>query len=105
MQAGRRLVQDVEQALAAVRRQVRRKLDPLRLAARQRCRRLAEPQVAEANLVEHLEPPQHLRRTAEEGERFAYRKVEHLVNGPAAIAHFENLRLEALAVALFAGHE
>ena len=80
VQAGRRLVEDVQQPLAAVRRQVRGDLDPLRLAARQRRRRLAEPQVAEADLVEHLQPAQHLRRAAEEGQRLADREVEHLVN-------------------------
>ena len=67
VQAGRRLVEDVEQPLAAERRQVRGDLDALRLAARQRRRRLAEPQVAEADLVEHLQAAQHLRRRAEEG--------------------------------------
>ena len=48
VQTGRRLVEDVQQPLAAVRRQMRGDLDPLRLAARQRRRRLAEPQVARA---------------------------------------------------------
>jgi acyl transferase domain-containing protein len=58
---------------------VRRDLDALRLAARQRRRRLAEPQVAEADLVEHLQAAQHLRRAAEERQRLAHRHVEHLV--------------------------
>ena len=80
-------------------------LDPLRLSARQRRGRLAEPQVAEPDLVEHLQPAQHLRRAAEEGERFADGEIEHLVNRAAAIADFEHLRLEALAVALIARHE
>ena len=102
---GRRLVEDVQQPLAAVRRQVRRDLDPLRLAARQRRRRLSETEVAEADLVEHLQPPQHLRRAAEEGQRLAHGEVEHLMDRSAAVAHLEHLRLEALAVALIAGHE
>ena len=88
-----------------MRRQVRRDLDPLRLAARQRRRRLAEPQVAEADLVEHLQPPQHLRRAAEEGQRLAHGQVEHLVDVAAAVLDLEHLRLEALAVALVARHE
>src|SRR2546427_4193690 len=61
VQSGRRLVEDVEQPLAAVRRQVRRDLDPLRLSARQRRRRLTEPQIAEADLVEHLKTTQNFR--------------------------------------------
>ena len=61
VQAGRRLVEDVELTLAALRGEVRRNLDALRLAARQRRRRLPQPQVAEADLVEHLQAAQHLR--------------------------------------------
>ena len=57
MQTGGRLVEDVEQAFAAMRRQVRRDLDPLRLSSRKRRRRLAQTQVAEADLVEHLQTP------------------------------------------------
>ena len=105
MQPGGRLVEDVEQTLAAVRRQVRRDLDALRLSARQRRRRLAEPQVAEPDLVEHLQAPQHFRRAAEEGQRLADGEVEHLMNRTAAVPDFEHLRLEPLAVALIAGHE
>ena len=61
MQAGGRLVEDVEQALAAVRGEVRGNLDPLRFAARQRRRRLPEPQIAETDLVEDLQTTKHLR--------------------------------------------
>jgi hypothetical protein len=73
VQPGRRLVENVEHAVAGLRREVRGNLDPLRLAARQRRRRLPEAEVAEADLVEHLEPPQHLGRAAEEGQRLAHR--------------------------------
>ena len=105
VQAGGRLVQDVEQAFAAVRRQVRRNLDPLRFPARQRRRRLTEAEVAEPDLVEHLQPPQHLGRAAEERQRLAHGQVEHLVNRSPAVVHLEHLRLEALAVALIARDE
>src|SRR5262249_48082097 len=96
---------DVEQALAAVRRQVCRDLDPLRLSARQGRRRLTESEVAEPDLVEHLQSPQDLRRAAEEGQRFANGEIEHLMDGPPAVADLEHLRLEAFAVALVARHE
>ena len=105
VQAGRRLVEDVEQALAAERGQVRGDLDPLRLAARERRGRLAEPQIAETDLVEHLQPAQHLGRRAEEGERLAHRHVEHLVHVLATVPHLEHLRLEPHAVALVARDE
>ena len=52
VQAGRRLVEDVDGVLRALQlAQLRRDLDPLRLAAGQRRRRLAERQVAEAEIV------------------------------------------------------
>src|SRR2546429_236498 len=70
-----------------------------------RRRRLAQAEIAEANLVEHLEPPKYFRRAAEKGERLAHRQIEHLVNRAAAIADLEHLRLEPLAVALIAGNE
>src|SRR5689334_12331554 len=84
---------------------MRRDLDALRLAARQRGRRLAQTEVAQPDLVEHLEPAKHLRRRAEERQRLSNREVEHLMNRAASIADLEHLRLEALAVALIARHE
>src|SRR4051812_24429938 len=60
MKTGRRLVENVQQPLSAVRREVRRDLDPLRLTARQRRRRLTKAKVAEPDFVEHLQPPQYL---------------------------------------------
>src|SRR6185503_12469108 len=104
VQARGRLVEHVEQPLAARGRQVRRDLDPLRLAARERRRRLPQAKVAQADLVEHLQAPQHFRRRAEEGQRLAYRQVEHLMDVAATVLHLEDLRLEALAIALIAGN-
>src|SRR5438093_1590889 len=84
---------------------MRRDLDALRLPARQRCRGLAETQVPKADLVEHLQAAQHLRRAAEKGQRLADREIQHLMDRPSAIPDVEHLRLEALAVALVAWHE
>src|SRR5262249_8109271 len=100
MQSRRRLVEDVEQALAARGRQMGGNLDALRFAARERRGRLAETQVPEADFVEHLKTTQHLRRAAEKGQRLAHREIQYLVNRASPVAHFEHLRLEALAVAL-----
>ena len=56
MQTGRRLVEDVDRVLGALQRaQLGRDLDALRFTARERRRRLAERQVAEAEIVEHLD--------------------------------------------------
>ncbi len=85
--------------------EVRGDLDPLRLTARQRRRGLPEPEIAEPDLVEHLQAADDLRRAREERERLADGQVEHLIDVPALVAHLEHLRAEALAVALLAGHE
>src|SRR5690349_11323073 len=100
MQTSGRLVEDVEEAFAAVRRQMRGDLDALRFSARERRRRLAQTEIPEADFVEHLETPQHFRRAAEEGERLPYRQVEHLMDRSSAVFDLEHLRLEAFAVAL-----
>src|SRR5215471_14456852 len=84
---------------------MRRDLDPLRLPAGQRRRRLTEAEIPEADLVEHLQPPQHFRRAAEKRQRLADGEVEHLVNRPAAVPNFEHLRTETFAVALITGDE
>ena len=52
VQAGRRLVEDVERRALLALAELERELDPLRLAAGERRRRLAELQIAEADRVE-----------------------------------------------------
>ena len=52
VQAGRRLVEDVERAAALLLLQLGGELDALRLAAGQLGRRLAEAQVAEADVAQ-----------------------------------------------------
>src|SRR5579864_8141263 len=80
-------------------------LDALRLAARQRRGRLAEPKVPEADLVQHAQSPEDFRRAAEERQGLTDRQVEHLMDGASAIADFEHLGLEALPIAQVAWHE
>src|SRR5262245_9838663 len=105
METRRRLVQNVEQSIAGVRREVRRDLDALRFAARQRRGGLAKPEIPEADLVEDLQPPQHFGRGAEERQRLSHCQVEYLMDRSSAVLDLEYLRLESLAVALIAGHE
>ena len=52
-------------------RQMPHQLEPLAFAAGQRVDRLAEAEIAEADLVEHLEAAQDLGRAAEERQRLA----------------------------------
>ena len=55
VQAGGRLVEQVERAAGVALGELARQLDALRLAARQRGRRLAERDVAEADVVQRLQ--------------------------------------------------
>ena len=55
VEAGRRLVQEVERLARRPPRELGRELDALRLAARERRRRLPEVDVAEADVVQRLE--------------------------------------------------
>src|SRR5215213_4759808 len=76
VEAGRRLVEDVERPARRHLRQLGGQLDPLRLAARERRRRLTELDVVEADVVERLEAAAELRDLAEEGKRLLDRHVE-----------------------------
>ena len=55
VQAGRRLVEQVERPPGRALGQLLRELDPLRLAAGERRRRLPEADVAEADVLQRLE--------------------------------------------------
>ena len=65
VEAGGRLVEDVERPAGRPPRELGRELDALRLAARQRRRRLAEVDVAEADVDERLELGADVRARAE----------------------------------------
>ena len=74
-------------------------LDPLRLAAGQRGRRLAEPDVAEADLDQRLHVPRDRRDRGEEVGGLLDRHVEDLGDGLALVVHLERLAVVAGAVA------
>ena len=104
VQAGGRLVEDVDAALVS---KVRGQLEPLALAAGQRGQRLADREVAEPDVgepVEDLVRGRHLRlAVAEERLRLAHRHREHLADVLAAERVLEHRRVEPLAAALLAG--
>ena len=66
-------------ALLAV-RQVRRQLDALRFAAGKRGGRLPEPQVAQPDIVQHLQALHQAGRRVEEIHRLAHRELQHFVD-------------------------
>ena len=84
--------------------QLRRDLDALRLAARERRRRLAERQVAQAEVVQHLDLLADRRLAGEERDAFLDRHVQHVVDRLAAHRHLQRLAVEARALARAAGH-
>ena len=103
VQAGRRLVEDVERPAGGALAQLLGELDALRLAAGQRRRRLAEVDVVEADAGQGLELLPDRRHVAEELERLADGQVEHVGDVLALVAHLERLAVVARAVADLAG--
>ena len=104
VQAGGRLVEDVERVAGGDLGELGRELDPLRLAAGELRRRLAEADVVEADVVQGLQPPGDLRDRREELDRLADRHLEHVGDRLALVADLERLAVVAAAVALLAGH-
>ena len=78
-------------------------LDPLRLAAREGRRRLAEPDVAEADVDEGPHVPGDRRDRREEVHRLLDRHVQDLGDRLALVVHLERLAVVARAVADLAG--
>src|SRR5690606_34602404 len=103
-QPRRRFVEDVEATLALAPRagQLPRDLQPLRLAARERRRGLAEAKVAQPDL---LQVPERLPQPVfldEKPDRLVDREVQDLADVEALVLDLERLRLEARAAAHFA---
>src|SRR5690606_21553691 len=74
-------------------------LDALRLAARERRRRLTEADVPETDLDERLEVPRDRRHRGEELRGLLDRHVEHVGDGLALEVHLERLAVVARTVA------
>ncbi len=83
--------------------ELRCQLDALRLAAGQLGGRLPEPQVAEPDLAQGLEAARRRWHVGEELGCLVDGHVEHLGDGPVAVADLERLRVVARAVAGRAG--
>ena len=100
----RRLVEDVERLPGRDLRQLGRELHALRLAARERRRRLAELDVVEPDVVQRLQPPPDLRDLGEEAQRLLDRHLEHVGDRLPLEAHLERLAVVARALARLARH-
>ena len=104
VEPGRRLVEDVERPAGRPPRQLGRQLDPLRLAARQGRRRLAEMDVAQPDVVQRLELGRDVRHRREEVERLGDRHLEDVGDRLALEVDLERLAVVALALADLARH-
>ena len=102
VQSRRRLVEDVERLARAALGELRRELDALRLAARERRRGLPEPDVAEPDIANDLKLACDARHILKKLHRLVDRHVEHLGDGLALVMHFERLAVVARALAYLA---
>src|SRR4029077_738481 len=91
VQPGRRLVEHVERAAGGAPRELSCELHALRLAAGEGRRRLAERDVAEADLPQGLELVGDPRDGAEEIRGLLHRDRERIGDRQAAILHLERL--------------
>src|SRR5262249_39413273 len=105
VQPGCRFIEDVERVLRALQfRQLSGDLDALRLAARESRGRLAESEIAEAEIVEHLDLLRDHGVSGEERDALFNRHVEDIGDGLAAERDFECLGVEACTFAHCARH-
>ena len=99
VEADRRLVEEVEDLPVPLVDEVVGQLDPLELAAGERRRRLAELEVAEADLDEGVELFRDLRPVGEEEAGLGDAQAEDLVDVLAVVADLEDVALEPLPLA------
>ena len=102
VQPRRRLVEQKQAAFPALPGQVRPQADPLRFAPGKRRGRLAQPQVPQADLVQHLQLLLHARRGGKEADRFLHRHLQHVMNVFSLVSNRQHLGLIASPAALLA---
>ena len=94
-----RLVEDVDGVPGRPLVELARELDPLRLAAGKRGRRLSELDVAEPDVGERLHVPLDRRDVLEELERLVDAHLEDVGDRAALVLHLERLAVVAAALA------
>src|SRR5438552_6362320 len=99
MEAGRGLVEDVEGPPGRPTRELGRELDPLRLAPRERRRRLTEVDVAEAHVVQRAQLLLARRDVGEERERLLDGHLQNVGDALALVMDLERLAVVPLATA------
>src|SRR5690348_6611185 len=102
METGGRLVEDIQRTVTRGLRQVRGQLYALRLAAGQRGRRLAQPQVTEADVRQHFQLAHQAPVVRKEGQRLLNGELQDLVNVQAVIPDIQDAALEPRPFAFLA---
>ena len=103
VQARGRLVEDVERAARAGLCQFAGELHPLRLAARELRRRLAEGDVAKTHVDERAEDPRHVRHRIEELRRVGHAHLQYVgdvLAVPLGVERFGGIAAAAAGLAL-----
>ena len=103
VQAGGRLVEQVQRLAGAFFHQLAGQLDALSLAARERGRRLAELQIVEPDVVQRLQLVANLGNVFEVGQRLLHVHFEHFGDRFALEANLQRFAIEAVPLAHRAG--
>ena len=103
MQAGGRLVQDIERVAGGAAGEFGGQFDALGFAAGQRGRRLAQMDIAQADIVQGLQLVLDGGDIGEEFQRFFHGHIQDIGDRFAPVADVQRLPVIALAVADFAG--
>ena len=104
MQAGGRLIEDVNGAPGGLLGQLGGELDALRFAAGKRGAALPEPHVAEPHVLQREQLVGNLRDIAKEARGLIHRHIEHVGDVLALVSDLERLAIVAPAVADLALH-
>src|SRR5260370_41348734 len=97
MQARRRFVQNVENALIVSTAKMRGQLQALSFSPGKRWRGLPEAQAAESNFIQDTEFRNNLGTVDEKQQRFANRQMQYLVDILPVLANSQNAALRPRA--------
>src|SRR5439155_9067445 len=104
MQAGGRLIKNIQGTTGVAFGQFQRELHPLRLPARERRRRLSQRDVTEPHVEQRSQLARDDRHRLEEGERLFHREREHFVDVPSLVLDFQRFAVVTLAVTNITRH-
>ena len=104
MEAGGRLVQNIDRLPRRPAGELRRQLDPLGLASGQLRRGLAELNIGKTHIVQGLDLPADRRNITEEVQRLLHGHIQHIIDILSLIIDLQRLTVIALPAADLAGY-